>query len=468
MKRVFLTGATGVMGMAGLRQLTAEPGAYHVTVLARPSKTNRKKLAPYEKKGVEVIWGDLLDAKSISAGVSKADIVLHVGGMVSPQADWHPEKTMKVNVGAMQLIVDAAREEQKHFHDVAVVYIGSVAQYGWRPEPIHWGSAGDPMRVATFDRYALSKVKAERILAESGLKRWVSLRQSGILHAGLLMKASDPISFHVPIRGVLEWATVEDSGRLLERVCRDGVPESFWRNFYNIGSGESFRLMNYDFERLLMEALHCPKPERVFESKWFATHNFHGIWYKDSDRLEELMHFREGITAEEYFKKMAKTLPWYFRLAPLAPASAIKLAMKQVALNKDLGTLGWLAADNEERIEAVWRGREAWEKIPDWDRTDLERPASEYDPIDFGYDENKEPEELTDAELEAAARIRGGHWHPETQEWECSEGHRFKATPRTILRGGHWCEECLESTSMDPRKERDLALRNSFLRQYVR
>ena len=33
--------------------------------------------------------------------------------------------------------------------------------------------------------------------------------------------------FHVPIRGVLEWATIEDSGRLLLNVCKDDVPE-FW------------------------------------------------------------------------------------------------------------------------------------------------------------------------------------------------------------------------------------------------
>ena len=31
--------------------------------------------------------------------------------------------------------------------------------------------------------------------------------------------------FHVPIRGVLEWATVEDSGRLMANLCEDGLPE---------------------------------------------------------------------------------------------------------------------------------------------------------------------------------------------------------------------------------------------------
>ena len=27
--------------------------------------------------------------------------------------------------------------------------------------------------------------------------------------------------------------------------------------------------------------------------------------------------------------------------------------------------------------------------------------------------------------------------------WECAEGHQFTATPRLVLLGGHWCEECM-------------------------
>jgi hypothetical protein len=27
-------------------------------------------------------------------------------------------------------------------------------------------------------------------------------------------------------------------------------------------------------------------------------------------------------------------------------------------------------------------------------------------------------------------------------EWECHFGHKFTASPRLILHGGHWCPEC--------------------------
>ncbi|MDE6027610.1 MAG: NAD-dependent epimerase/dehydratase family protein, partial [Muribaculaceae bacterium] len=164
MKKIFLTGATGVMGSHGLKQLTAVPGQYEVTVLARDSKKNRKKMAPFLKKGVNVIWGDLLDKEAVAKGVSYADIVLHVGGMVSPSADWFPEKTIKTNLGAMRNIIEAALPRKD---EVKVVYIGSVSQYGNRAVPNHWGQCGDPLTPALFDAYAYSKTEAERMLMDS-------------------------------------------------------------------------------------------------------------------------------------------------------------------------------------------------------------------------------------------------------------------------------------------------------------
>ena len=34
-------------------------------------------------------------------------------------------------------------------------------------------------------------------------------------------------------------------------------------------------------------------------------------------------------------------------------------------------------------------------------------------------------------------------------EWECAEGHRFTASPRLVLLGGHWCPECMPYPYVD-------------------
>lgn len=473
-RKVFISGATGTMGYATLKEFGKYPDQYDLRLLVRPSKKNRKKLKKYiNTNNVKIVWGDLLNYSDVKEAIGDADVVLHIGGMVSPLADHYPKLTMQVNVGAVTNIVKAIKERPDS-DSVALVYIGSVAQTGHHDEPTHWGRTGDPIMAAEFDYYAISKIRAERIVAESGLKKWVSLRQSGILHPGLIYKGSDPISFHVPLRGVLEWATVEDSARLMVQVASKNVPDRFWCKFYNIGSGKEFRLTNYEFERLLLEALGCPPPEKVFEPGWFATRNFHGEWYTDSDTLNEMLPFREQITAKDYFRRMSQNMPWWMKLAPLAPAFIIKAAMKHVAKTKNLGTLDWLSRnDKEDRLDAYFGGREAQSNIPGWKNFDLSRPSDTPSYISHGYDESKPLSQLTITDMQEAAKFRGGRClsadmkqgdlHTKLK-WECGFGHKFEASPALVLLGGHWCDKCLP----EPWNYEAEALINPFLSQIWR
>ncbi|MBR5855152.1 MAG: NAD(P)-dependent oxidoreductase [Paludibacteraceae bacterium] len=459
-KTIFLTGATGTMGYSGMQEILCYPEQYHLRILARPSKKNKAFLAPLLDK-LEVIWGDLTNYDDILRGVTGADIVLHVGGMVSPQADYRPKATLRTNISAATYIRNAvlAQPEDKQ---PKVVYVGSVAQMGDRREPLHWGRAGDPICVSAYDHYGLTKAEAERIITNSPIKQWVSLRQSGILYPAIL-KNYDPIMFHVPIRGVLEWATVEDSGRLLERVCRDEVPEEFWKNYYNIGSGAEYRINNYEFECLLLDAIGCPRPEKIFNANWFTTRNFHGMWYIDGDRLENYLHFRENIPVKDYFKKMAKdkSVPAGIRFAAKTKIAkffprCVKLAMYAMAMSKEHGTQWWIKHNKTQRISAYYGTLEAYKAIPDWKHTDLSHNSEEYVLLDHGYDENKPLADFTLEDMQKAAAFRGGKclttpdcliasspiWDTPL-EWECAEGHRFTATPRLVLLGGHWCPECM-------------------------
>ena len=369
-KTVFLTGATGNMGWAGFKELYRRKDRFDIRILARDSRKNRKMLSPYiGDPYVTIIWGDLTRYEDVLAGVKGSDYVLHVGGMVSPAADYYPEKTLKVNVSAAENVVKAVLA-QPDAEDIRVVYIGSVAQYGDRNPPRHWGDVNEPQTPAEYDMYALSKIRSEEIFEKAGLRRWVSLRQSGILYPGIL-KVVNPTAFHVPVGGVLEWATIEDSGRLLAQVCEDWVPDEFWNQKYNISSGEQYRMTNYEFETRLLNGLGLPGPEKVFEPQWFALKNFHGMWYTDGDRLEDFLHFRANTPIDEYFATMKSKLPWFYSLAFLAPAWAVRLFMKPFAFEKGMGTQWWVEND-PEKFEAYYGSREAYEAIKSWDDV---RPA---------------------------------------------------------------------------------------------
>lgn len=466
-----LTGATGVMGYASLCEMTKNPEEFNLRLLVRDSSKNRKKLARFAKKdNVEIIWGDLKNAEDVERAVGDADVVLHIGGMVSPKADWYPELTLKVNIEGTRNVVEAVKKaEQKK--DVALVYIGSVSECSHRNPPYHWGRTGDPVIPGFYDNYSLSKIKAERLVAESSLRRWVVLRQSGILYADLLRKTDDPIMFHVPLRGVLEWSTLEDSARLMAGVSREGIDEAFWKNFYNIGSGPQYRLTNYEFETKLLKATKCPPPEKVFEPSWFATQNFHGQWYLDGDELERFVPFRANIDVDEYFRHLAEKAPWWMIFSPLAPAFVIRKMMRKVAHTPELGTLYWLENSGyEEKINAFFGSREAQGKIGGWKDVDLSRPDTEPIKLNHGYDESKPVESLDIEDMRGAARFRGGECLSETMkpgdldtplEWKCCRGHKFRLSPRSVLKGGHWCEECLP----DPWRFDEEIPQNPFLAQ---
>ncbi len=489
---VFLTGATGTMGWAGLQELLAhkEENNYVIRILARPSKKNKEKLAPLADK-IEIVWGDLARYEDVLRGVAGSDIVLHVGGMVSPQADYKPRATRKVNITAAEHLRDAILAQE---HQPKLVYIGSVAQMGDRREPLHWGRAGDPICVSAYDHYGLTKALAERILTDSGIRQWVSLRQSGILYPAIL-KNYDPIMFHVPIRGVLEWATVEDSGRLLEHVCRTDVPAEFWNRYYNIGSGADYRISNYEFECLLLDAIGCPRPEKIFNANWFTTRNFHGMWYLDGDKLEEYLHFRANVPIKEYFAQMAKSkqVPAMIRFAGTTKIAklfphCVKLAMRAMANKAVHGTQTWIKKGEKLRISAYYGSIEKYKAIPDWKHSDLSHNSEEAVILDHGYDETKPMSDFTLEDMQRAAEFRGGKClstHAEfsplhggtegglwdTQlEWQCAQGHTFKASPRLVLLGGHWCPECFPYPYADVENPRPWAWdkeakRNPFFAQ---
>lgn len=456
-KTVFLTGATGHMGWAGFQELYKRKNRFNITLLARPSKKNRKLLAPYANDpSVKIVWGDLMNYNDVLEGVSGADYVLHVGGMVSPQADYYPEKTLEVNVKAAEHVVQAILE-QPDKDNIRAVYIGSVAQCGDRLSPVHWGRTGDPVYASSYDKYSVSKCIAEKIFSDSGLKRWVSLRQSGILYPAIL-KNIDPIVFHVPIRGVLEWATIEDSGRLLANVCGDDVPEEFWNRFYNIGSGEQYRLTNYDFESRLLSALGLDI-EKVFEPQWFATRNFHGMWYLDSDVLENYLHFRENVPVDDYFRRLVSSLPWYYSLARFVPSALVKKFMKPLTEVRDLGSQYWVKHD-PDRVKAFYGSMEEYLGIRSWDQLrpghmekNLQQAVKKGEAVllNHGYDTSRQIYSLSAEEVENAARFRGGHFIGPADrlgqkgvlfEWECEHGHRFSASLEYVLLGGGWCNSC--------------------------
>lgn len=449
-QRVFLTGAGGTMGGAALEEFIKpeQKKRFELVLLDLPTKKNIKKLNPIaDKHGVEIIWGDLTNYEDVLKGVINADFVLHAAAFIPPAADHFPDKAMEINIGAARNIVKAIKA-QPDPDSIKLVNIGTVAETGDRTPPIHVGRTGDPIMPSVFDMYAVSKVEAERIIAESGLKYWVSLRQTFILTP---KAAPNPIMFHAPLNTCFEACSIENAGLVLLNVTDPDLPDDFWRRFYNIGDGPLSRFTYAEFMKKTSEISGFDY-KNVYQRNWFSIQNFHCQYFEDSWVLNEYLdHQKTGL--EDFYKIMENQTSllqrWFTKLMPDKFLKE-RVFVPFASATPD-ATQYWIKNNNALRVAAFFGSHEAHAAIGDWDELPPTPDGSHFQRLDHGYDEEKPESDLTIKDMQIAAEFRGGKCLSPSMKtgdlygklsWECGFGHAFEATPNIVLKGGHWCPDC--------------------------
>lgn len=463
-RRVLLTGATGNWGRAALRELR-DRDRVDVVAFAQGGARDRAALAEFaDMSNLAIVTGDLTVYSDVERALEGVDQVLHVGAVVSPFADAHPRLARRVNVGSMQNIIRAVRASPRQ---IEVVGIGSVAETGDRPAPVHWGRVGDPLRVSQFDEYGQTKIIAEKLLVDSGLRRWAWLRQTGIFHP-VMLEIRDPIMTHSPFAGVIEWVSDADSARLLAAIA-EGAPDDFWGGVYNIGGGEGWRLTNWQLQQAIGAAMGVRDIRTWYDRNWFATSNFHGQWYTDSDRLHELVPFRRDSFADALSRAVAAA-PASVRSAGRIPAWIVKNLVMKPLTRQARGTMAAIRSGDAEEIAAHFGSLEAWRAIGDWSTFVEPEPSRVPGFLDHGYDESIPLSSWTTRDYEGAASFRGGDLLSAEAApgdiatpllWRCAAGHVFAGSPRLILTAGHWCPECVRDSATYAVQ----AERNPFLAQ---
>lgn len=153
--KAFVTGATGFIGSAIVRALLAR--GYEVVVLVRKG-ANRGNLAGLD---LDVIEGDLTDSRSLEAGVSSADCVIHAA---ADYRLWVPDPApmFATNVSATATLMRLCLEH----HVSRVIYTSSVSVLGLCPD----GTPADEDVAARAEdmvgHYKRSKFEAEQVVRE--------------------------------------------------------------------------------------------------------------------------------------------------------------------------------------------------------------------------------------------------------------------------------------------------------------
>lgn len=466
--KVAVTGATGNMGREVMKRLAESDCVTAVSVLSRKKKNAdrlikslKKNISAIEKK-IEVVVGSVSDYDACSRLIAGADYILHLGGVVPPLSDQNPRAAIDCNEKGTSVLVSAA---EKASPQPKFLYISTVALYGNRNSRHLFGRVGDPLIATPFDIYTATKLRAEFRVMNSELKNWTVLRQTVMLHDNMLSdNISDGLMFHICFNAPLEWITAYDSGVLMLRIIERDVrgelsEENFWRKCFNVGGGAKSRKTGYETIDAGFGMIGGSAKD-FFEPQYNCTRNFHGVWFSDSDKLQELFNF-VSQDMDDYWKHIEKLHPMY-KLGKLVPKGIIKSAVIKRLLGNYNAPVCWYKNDDKARLFAYFGGKEKYESISkDWadfpllsegkdewgNAVDYAKLKSVVVPIDYGFDIEKSDCEVDLADLKSVASLHGGRLLTENfakgdvhtpVKWLTQDGEEFFATPFSVFRGGHW------------------------------
>ena len=311
MKRILLTGASGTVGKEVLRQLIDMPDKPDITVFDRRTRFSQSILERYRNKA-EIVYGDISVKSDISVVCSNKDIVIHLAAIIPPLADKDPALAEAVNVTGTANLIDSLKERSP---GAFILYSSSISVYGDRNRnPLI--KTSDPLLPSDRDEYARTKIKAESLVMNSGL-RWSNLRLTAIM--GINNHKPSELMFHMPLDSCLEIATPGDTGRAF--VNATGHLDKLEKKIFNLSGGEKCRISYRDFLARSFEVTGLGKPDFLEGS--FADKNFHCGYYVDGDALNDILDFRSE-TIDDYFEILRKNTPLYRKIPAILFRKTIK------------------------------------------------------------------------------------------------------------------------------------------------
>ena len=474
---VSLTGGNGAIGSKILLHLLESDKNLKVRVLLFHQEKLKKATALALKKykdRIELIRGTTSDISVCKRLVSDASYLIHTSGLIPPKSEHDPKGAYESNFIGTKNLVDAIKNSPDK-DKIKFIYISSVAVYGNRTEKHLWARVGDPVISSDYDEYSYTKILAERYVLEAGLKYFVVLRQTAVAHSYLFKNnLSDGLIYQACLNAPYEWVTDNDTAVLFTHLVEydlEGRLDGFFNRIYNIGGGKENRITGYESMNKGF-SLMGRDLKAFMDPNFFSTRNFHGAFFYDGDVLESYLHY-QSETIDYFWKEMGKKY-WYFHLGRLVPPSFLRKHLFLKLCDYDDAPLYWVKHKEDYKVKAFYGGYDKFEQIPkSWSDYNLlcENKDSQGNFIDFekfkdplyakehgqlldhGFDDTKKLDEITLEDVKKAVNYRGGLCLSETMvkgdlftklTFQCHKGHTFKASPYTILYGGHFCPNCFE------------------------
>ena len=308
-KNVFITGGAGFIGSHLIGRIIDNN---RVTVFDNLSRNALEKTALKGHENLNIVKGDVLEAKSIEEAMKGSDIVVHmaaiagVGTVVSK-----PSTTLKINLMGTYNMLEACK---KNNVERAIVFLTSEV-YG--PNVYEADEAGfttlGPLEKPRWV-YAMSKLASE-FFAESyhreyGIK-FTSLRPfnvygpgqigEGAIHNFIAMAiTNEPLIVHEPGNQIRSWCYIDDMADALELVLTNPKSEG---EVFNIGNPQATSTTLQTAETVIRLANSKSKIE--FKELKYPEVN---IRIPSIEKAKRILGFKPKVGFEEGIKR---TIKWY-------------------------------------------------------------------------------------------------------------------------------------------------------------
>ena len=463
--KIAFLGACGNMGQELFSRLAKEAFVEQIKILNHDNKGTKKilrKNRQYSEK-FTVIDGSIAEIEKVRELIKDVDYVLDLAAVIPPESDKFPLHAIEANEIGPKVLTKAIEEVKEN--QPKLIHVSTMGIYGDRGQEHLFGEVGDPLLISPFDIYSLTKMRGECTVLESNVKNWVVIRQTAMLYDDMMMKnISDGLMFHTCVNSPFEWSTARMSALLFRNILLKDIEgklneDNFWKHCFDLGGGEATRITGYETMDNGFKIIGASFFD-FFEPNYNSIRNFHGAWFSDSYKLEDLFHF-QGETIEDFWNSFSKTHK-SFKLGKLAPKKLLKSLIIKPLLKDDNAPMYWYNHKDEARMLAYYNGSDKYEALPKtWDDFNILALGKGKDGKPVNYDElRKNPTRLNHffdidkdrklvdiKDLKNVAKAHGGKLITDNfktgdiykkVEWENSDGERFFACPHTVLFCGHW------------------------------
>ena len=285
MKRVLVTGASGMVGMQVLKYLLSE-GKYEITALDLKNKYTIKTLKKYKKR-INIIYGDITDNILMDALVKDQDIVIHLAAIPISLANINNNLAMDIEYKGCENIIRSICYYNPHCH---LFYASSTSLYKLK----ELSNINSKINLNEDDYYLKVKLLIEKLIKDK-LDNYTIYRLPIIL--GDLR--NDKFIWNGILDQNINYITKEDAAYSFVRGIN--YLDKINKNTYNVI--DEGNILYKDLINNILN-IYGYNLDYIF-SKLFLEKNYYSPMVSDGDILQNIIDYQNN-TLNDYYKYLKR------------------------------------------------------------------------------------------------------------------------------------------------------------------